>query len=71
MGFLDDMKKKADELGGKAGEALATVKDKVGDLMDTAKRQVDANKDGKIDFDEWQVMGVYMRFTGRQLCCRC
>ena len=37
MGFLDDIKNKAGELGEKAGDAFEVAKDKAGDLIDTGK----------------------------------
>lgn len=54
MGFLDDIKNKAEELGEKAGDAFEVAKDKAGDLIDTGKEKagdlVDAAKD-KLDTD--------------------
>ena len=54
MGFLDDIKNKAEELGEKAGDAFEVAKDKAGDLIDTGKEKagdlVDAAKD-KLDSD--------------------
>ncbi|HEY5846702.1 MAG TPA: YtxH domain-containing protein [Microlunatus sp.] len=55
MGFLDDIKNKAGELGDKAGDAFEVAKDKAGDLIDTGKDKagdlVDAAKD-KLDTDD-------------------
>jgi hypothetical protein len=55
MGFLDDIKNKAEELGDKAGDAFETAKDKAGDLIDSGKEKagglVDAAKD-KLDTDD-------------------
>lgn len=55
MGFLDDIKNKAEELGDKAGDAFEAAKDKAGDLIDTGKEKagdlVDAAKD-KLDTDD-------------------
>ncbi len=55
MGFLDDIKNKAEELGDKAGDAFEAAKDKAGDLIDTGKDKagdlVDAAKD-KLDTDD-------------------
>ena len=54
MGFLDEIKNKAEELGEKAGEAFEAAKDKAGDLIDTGKEKagdlVDAAKE-KLDTD--------------------
>jgi hypothetical protein len=49
MGFLDDIKNKADELGDKAGDAFETAKDKAGDLVDAAKDKLDTDDDGDVD----------------------
>ena len=55
MGFLDDIKNKAGELGEKAGDAFEVAKDKAGDLIDTGKDKADdlvgAAKD-KLDTDD-------------------
>ena len=55
MGFLDDIKNKAGELGDKAGDAFEAAKDKAGDLIDTGKEKAgdlaDAAKD-KLDTDD-------------------
>ena len=60
MGFLDDIKSKAEELGDKAGDAFEAAKDKAGDLIDTgkdkagdlvgaAKDKLDTDDDGDVD----------------------
>jgi vacuolar-type H+-ATPase subunit H len=60
MGFLDDIKNKAEELGDKAGDAFEAAKDKAGDLIDTgkdkagelvdaAKEKLDTDNDGDVD----------------------
>ena len=55
MGFLDDIKNKAGELGEKAGDAFEVAKDKAGDLIDTGKDKagdlVGAAKD-KLDTED-------------------
>jgi hypothetical protein len=55
MGFLDDIKNKAEDLGEKAGDAFEAAKDKAGDLIDTGKEKagdlVGAAKD-KLDTDD-------------------
>ena len=55
MGFLDEIKNKAEELGEKAGDAFEVAKDKAGDLIDTGKEKagdlVDAAKD-RLDTDD-------------------
>ena len=55
MGFLDDIKNKAGQLGDKAGGAFEVAKDKAGDLIDTGKEKtgglVDTAKD-KLDTDD-------------------
>ena len=37
MGFLDELKEKAGELGEKAKEGLETAKEKAGDIVDDVK----------------------------------
>ena len=49
MGFLDDIKNKAGELGEKAGDAFEVAKDKAGDLVDAAKDKLDTDDDGDVD----------------------
>jgi len=49
MGFLDDIKNKAGELGEKAGGAFDVAKDKAGDLVDAAKDKLDTDDDGDVD----------------------
>ena len=49
MGFLDDIKNKAGELGEKAGDAFEVAKDKAGDLVDSAKDKLDTDDDGDVD----------------------
>ena len=49
MGFLDDIKNKAGELGEKAGDAFEVAKDKAGDLVDAAKDKLDSDDDGDVD----------------------
>ena len=49
MGFLDDIKNKAGELGEKAGGAFEVAKDKAGDLVDAAKDKLDSDDDGDVD----------------------
>ena len=49
MGFLDDIKNKAGELGEKAGDAFEVAKDKAGDLVDSAKDKLDTDNDGDVD----------------------
>lgn len=48
MGFLDDIKNKAGELGDKAGDAFETAKDKAGDLVEAAKDKLDRDADGTL-----------------------
>ena len=49
MGFLDDIKNKAGELGEKAGDLIDTGKEKAGDLVDAAKDKLDTDDDGDVD----------------------
>ena len=49
MGFLDDLKDKAEDFGEKAKEGFGTAKDKASDLVDDVKDRIDKDDDETLD----------------------
>ena len=49
MGFLDDLKDKAEDFGAKAKEGLGTAKDKASDVIDDVKDRFDKDEDTSAD----------------------
>ena len=52
MGFLDELKDKAGELGGKAKEGLGAAKDKAADLIGDVKERLDKDDTEQADRDK-------------------